>query len=59
MSSCKISCRETEDFADTFKCQMKWFILEKNIKKEKDVNSAETELEKSFKWRRQKENSKR
>ena len=46
-------CREPEDFADTFKCQRKCFILEQNLKKEKDVSSAETELEKSFKWGRE------
>lgn len=48
MSGCKILCRESENFADTFKCQMKSFILEQNLKKQKQVSSAETELEKSL-----------
>lgn len=52
MSSCKILHREPEAFADTFKRQTECFILEQNLKKEKDVSSAEAEL-KSFKWGRE------
>lgn len=46
VTSLRISCREPENFADTFKCQTKCFILAEKLKKEKDVNFAETEMEK-------------
>lgn len=51
--SCKILCREPEDFIDTFpsrvKQMLKRYMLEQNLKEDNYVSSAKRKLEEFFK----------
>lgn len=53
MPSCKILCREPEDFIDTLpsrvKQMLKRYMLEQNLKKDNYVSSAKRKLEEFFK----------